>query len=174
MAALSTDVLVIGGGATGAGVAWDAALRGESLLSRLERLQNANIFIDDSGALNPLELRARARRLYRSWGKVGLIAGDYTVVASKANYVTATAATTIANDATVARNLTLATPQAVVNAAPLSFLAQPGQLRSTTIALSNPSTSVAPARAACNAKAPWLQKASSTRPPRQYFATAAC
>jgi replicative DNA helicase len=29
----------------------------------LEKLQNANIFIDDSGALNPLELRARARRL---------------------------------------------------------------------------------------------------------------
>src|SRR5215510_14057771 len=28
MASLSTDVLVIGGGATGAGVAWDAALRG--------------------------------------------------------------------------------------------------------------------------------------------------
>ena len=28
MTALSTDVLVIGGGATGAGVAWDAALRG--------------------------------------------------------------------------------------------------------------------------------------------------
>src|ERR1700761_2693995 len=28
MAALSTEILVIGGGATGAGVAWDAALRG--------------------------------------------------------------------------------------------------------------------------------------------------
>src|SRR6516225_9947774 len=28
MATLNTDVLVIGGGATGAGVAWDAALRG--------------------------------------------------------------------------------------------------------------------------------------------------
>src|SRR5579884_3259083 len=28
MAALTTDVLVIGGGGTGAGVAWDAALRG--------------------------------------------------------------------------------------------------------------------------------------------------
>ncbi|MHB1568598.1 MAG: FAD-dependent oxidoreductase, partial [Solirubrobacteraceae bacterium] len=28
MSTLSTDVLVIGGGATGAGVAWDAALRG--------------------------------------------------------------------------------------------------------------------------------------------------
>jgi replicative DNA helicase len=43
----------------------------------LERLQNANIFIDDSGALNPLELRARARRLYRSCGKLGLIVVDY-------------------------------------------------------------------------------------------------
>ena len=28
METLSTDVLVIGGGATGAGIAWDAALRG--------------------------------------------------------------------------------------------------------------------------------------------------
>ncbi|MGA2929048.1 MAG: FAD-dependent oxidoreductase, partial [Solirubrobacteraceae bacterium] len=28
MERLSTDLLVIGGGATGAGVAWDAALRG--------------------------------------------------------------------------------------------------------------------------------------------------
>jgi len=32
MASLSTDVLVIGGGATGAGVAWDAALRGFEVL----------------------------------------------------------------------------------------------------------------------------------------------
>ena len=43
----------------------------------LERLQNASIFIDDSGALNPLELRARARRLYRTCGKLGLIVVDY-------------------------------------------------------------------------------------------------
>jgi replicative DNA helicase len=43
----------------------------------LEKLQNASIFIDDSGALNPLELRARARRLYRSCGKLGLIVVDY-------------------------------------------------------------------------------------------------
>jgi subtilisin family serine protease len=71
--------------------------------------------------------------------RLRLLAGDYTVVATKANYVTATAATTIANDATVARDLTLATPMAVVEAAPLSFLAQPGQLRSATITLSNPS-----------------------------------
>ena len=43
----------------------------------LQKLQNANIFVDDSGALNPLELRARARRLYRSCGKLGLIVVDY-------------------------------------------------------------------------------------------------
>ena len=43
----------------------------------LEKLQNANIFVDDSGALNPLELRARARRLYRSCGKLGLVVVDY-------------------------------------------------------------------------------------------------
>ena len=43
----------------------------------LEKLQNANVHIDDSGALNPLELRARARRLYRSCGKLGLIVVDY-------------------------------------------------------------------------------------------------
>src|SRR6201985_3890107 len=38
MATLSTDVLVIGGGATGAGVAWDAALRGYDvvLVDRLD------------------------------------------------------------------------------------------------------------------------------------------
>jgi replicative DNA helicase len=43
----------------------------------LQKLQNADIFVDDSGALNPLELRARARRLYRSCGKLGLIVVDY-------------------------------------------------------------------------------------------------
>jgi replicative DNA helicase len=43
----------------------------------LGKLQNANIYIDESGALNPLELRARARRLYRQCGKLGLIVVDY-------------------------------------------------------------------------------------------------
>ena len=43
----------------------------------LGKLQNANIYIDESGALNPLELRARARRLYRQCGKLGLIVIDY-------------------------------------------------------------------------------------------------
>ncbi|MGH8620697.1 MAG: replicative DNA helicase [Burkholderiales bacterium] len=43
----------------------------------LGKLQNANIYIDESGALNPLELRARARRLYRQCGKLGLVVVDY-------------------------------------------------------------------------------------------------
>jgi len=43
----------------------------------LARLQSANIYIDESGALNPLELRARARRLYRQCGKLGLVVVDY-------------------------------------------------------------------------------------------------
>jgi len=43
----------------------------------LGRLQNANIYVDESGSLNPLELRARARRLYRQCGKLGLIVVDY-------------------------------------------------------------------------------------------------
>ncbi len=43
----------------------------------LGKLQNANIYIDESGSLNPLELRARARRLYRQCGKLGLVVVDY-------------------------------------------------------------------------------------------------
>src|SRR2546422_1339434 len=35
------------------------------------------IFVDESGALNALELRARARRLHRQYGKLGLIVVDY-------------------------------------------------------------------------------------------------
>jgi replicative DNA helicase len=50
----------------------------------LGKLQNANIYIDESGALNPLELRARARRLYRQCGKLGLIVVDYLQLMSGA------------------------------------------------------------------------------------------
>ena len=49
----------------------------KSVTDGLGKLQNANIYIDESGALNPLELRARARRLYRQCGKLGLIVVDY-------------------------------------------------------------------------------------------------
>jgi replicative DNA helicase len=47
------------------------------LSSAMERLHNAPIFIDEAGALNALELRARARRMRRQAGKLGLVVVDY-------------------------------------------------------------------------------------------------
>jgi replicative DNA helicase len=47
------------------------------LSTAMERLHNAPIFIDEAGALNALELRARARRMRRQAGKLGLIVVDY-------------------------------------------------------------------------------------------------
>src|SRR5512139_2258638 len=47
------------------------------LSSAMERLHNAPIFIDETAALNSLELRARARRLHRQYGALGLIVVDY-------------------------------------------------------------------------------------------------
>jgi replicative DNA helicase len=41
------------------------------------KLNDAPIHIDESAALNALELRARARRLHREYGKLGLIVIDY-------------------------------------------------------------------------------------------------
>ncbi len=43
----------------------------------IERLDDVQIHIDESPALNPLEVRARARRLARQCGKLGLIVVDY-------------------------------------------------------------------------------------------------
>jgi replicative DNA helicase len=47
------------------------------LSSAMGDLHNAPIFIDETGALNALELRARARRIHRQCGKLGLIVVDY-------------------------------------------------------------------------------------------------
>ncbi|MCZ7596551.1 MAG: replicative DNA helicase [Gammaproteobacteria bacterium] len=47
------------------------------LTSAVELLNEARIFIDDTPALNPLELRSRARRLMREHGQLGLIVVDY-------------------------------------------------------------------------------------------------
>lgn len=47
------------------------------LTSAVGLLNEAPIFIDDTPALNPLELRSRARRLMRDHGKLGLIVIDY-------------------------------------------------------------------------------------------------
>jgi len=47
------------------------------LTTALGRLNDAPIFIDESAALNALEVRARARRLHRQCGRLGLIVVDY-------------------------------------------------------------------------------------------------
>ena len=51
----------------------------QKLTGALGRLNDAPIFIDDSGMLNPTELRGRARRLHRQCGGpgLGLIVVDY-------------------------------------------------------------------------------------------------
>jgi replicative DNA helicase len=47
------------------------------LTTAVGKLHEAPIHIDETPALNPLELRARARRLHRQYGKLGLIVVDY-------------------------------------------------------------------------------------------------
>ena len=43
----------------------------------LGKLHDAPIHIDETGAINSTDLRARARRLHRQCGKLGLIIVDY-------------------------------------------------------------------------------------------------
>ncbi|MBI2311026.1 MAG: replicative DNA helicase [Betaproteobacteria bacterium] len=50
----------------------------------LGRLNDAPIYIDESAGLNPLELRARARRMHRQAGGLGLIIVDYLQLMSGA------------------------------------------------------------------------------------------
>ena len=47
------------------------------LTNAVGKLHDAPILVDESGALNALELRARARRLHRQYGALGLIIVDY-------------------------------------------------------------------------------------------------
>ncbi len=47
------------------------------LTTAVGKLHDAPILVDESGALNALELRARARRLHRQYGTLGLIVVDY-------------------------------------------------------------------------------------------------
>ncbi len=50
----------------------------------LGRLNEAPILIDETAALNPLELRSRARRLWREYGGLGLVVIDYLQLMSAA------------------------------------------------------------------------------------------
>lgn len=56
------------------------------LTHALGKLNDAPIFIDETAALNSLELRARARRLYRQHGGLGLIIIDYLQLMSAASH----------------------------------------------------------------------------------------
>jgi replicative DNA helicase len=47
------------------------------LSTAMGRLHEAPIFIDETPALNALELRARARRMRRQYGRLGLVMVDY-------------------------------------------------------------------------------------------------
>jgi replicative DNA helicase len=47
------------------------------LSEAVDRLKSASVFIDETPALNPAELRARARRQARACGRLGLIVVDY-------------------------------------------------------------------------------------------------
>jgi replicative DNA helicase len=49
----------------------------QRLSHAMGRLHEAPVFIDETAALNALELRARARRLKRQCGKLGLVMVDY-------------------------------------------------------------------------------------------------
>jgi replicative DNA helicase len=49
----------------------------EKLSATLGRLNDAPILIDETPALNAIELRARARRIAKQWGKLGLVIVDY-------------------------------------------------------------------------------------------------
>ena len=49
----------------------------DRLTSTVTLLSEARLFIDDSSSLSPNELRARARRLHRQEGQLGLIVVDY-------------------------------------------------------------------------------------------------
>ena len=55
------------------------------LTTAVGKLHDAPIHIDETAALNPLELRARARRLHRQYGKLGLIVIDYLQLMSGTN-----------------------------------------------------------------------------------------
>jgi replicative DNA helicase len=54
------------------------------LTNAVGKLHDAPIHIDETPALNALELRARSRRLHRQYGKLGLIVVDYLQLMSAA------------------------------------------------------------------------------------------
>ena len=57
----------------------------DRLGTALGKLNEAPILIDETAALNPLELRSRARRMWREYGGLGLVVIDYLQLMSAAD-----------------------------------------------------------------------------------------
>jgi replicative DNA helicase len=55
------------------------------LTDEIARLNEARIHVDETAALNALELRARARRMKREYGKLGLVVVDYLQLISSSS-----------------------------------------------------------------------------------------
>jgi replicative DNA helicase len=56
------------------------------LTDEIGRLNEAKIHVDETAALNALELRARARRMKREYGKLGLVVVDYLQLMSSTSH----------------------------------------------------------------------------------------
>ena len=56
------------------------------LTDEIGRLNEARIHVDETAALNALELRARARRMKREYGKLGLVVVDYLQLMSASGH----------------------------------------------------------------------------------------
>ena len=57
----------------------------DRLSTALGRLSEAPILIDETPALNAIEVRSRARRLMRQYGKLGLVIVDYLQLMSSSS-----------------------------------------------------------------------------------------
>jgi hypothetical protein len=69
--------------------------------------------------------------------RMQLFVGDYTVEASKTNYVTESSPVTIEEDLTATRDFSLSTARAEVSPTSLEFIVPPDQSRTKTLRLSN-------------------------------------
>jgi replicative DNA helicase len=67
----------------------------ERMGTALGKLNEAPILVDETAALNPLELRSRARRLWREYGGLGLVVIDYLQLMSASGSGTENRATEI-------------------------------------------------------------------------------
>jgi len=87
--------------------------------------------------------------------KFRMLAGDFTVEVSNPLYVTDTGAATIGDGTTTTRDVALHTPRANLQGGPLSFLAEPGQLRTAQLNLASASELELTFQASVNASWVW-------------------